>query len=154
MCAPSSHSGLAAPAARRACPRWPLRPEAIEYQRVAELGLFTPPACRGTTRVGQGAQQLQSQGALIVDTRTEKEFKTRRIKGAQWAAYIEKSLKDVAFNAVQDDFSALDKLPAGSQDKPVIFACNGAECWKSYQGRQSRCRQGIQEGVLAARRAA
>ena len=70
---------------------------------------------------------------------------TRRIKGAQWAAYIEKSLKDVAFNAAQDDFSALDKLPAGSQDKPVVFSCNGAECWKSYKAAKVAASKGYKK---------
>ena len=123
-----------------------LRPEAAEYQRVAELGLFTPSGLPGVQRItAKEAQQLQAQGALLVDTRTEKEFKARRIKGAQWAAYIEKSLKDVAFNAAQDDFSALDKLPAGSQDKPVVFACNGAECWKSYKAAKVAASKGYKK---------
>lgn len=111
-----------------------LRPQATEYQRVAELGLFTPSNLPGVQRItAKQAQQLQGQGAVIVDTRTEKEFKAKRIKGALWAAYVEKSLKDVAFNAGQDDFSALAKLPQAGPDQPVIFACNGAECWKSYK---------------------
>lgn len=110
------------------------RPQAQEYQRVAELGLFTPSGLPGVQRItAKEAQKLQGQGAVIVDTRTEKEFKTRRIKGALWAAYVEKSLKDVAFNAAQDDFTALDKLTQAPPAKPVIFACNGAECWKSYK---------------------
>lgn len=121
----SPQAGLAAVA---------LRPEAKEYQRVAELGLFTPSSLPGVRRVtAKEAQQLQGQGAVIVDTRTEKEFKAKRIKGALWAAYVEKSLKDVAFNASQDDFSALAKLPQAGPGQPVIFACNGAECWKSYK---------------------
>ena len=48
----------------------------------------------------------------MVDTRTEKEYRAKRIRGAVWAAYGEKSLKDVAFDPATDDFSALDKLPA------------------------------------------
>jgi rhodanese-related sulfurtransferase/ABC-type phosphate/phosphonate transport system substrate-binding protein len=108
-----------------------LRPEAQEYRRVAELGLFTPNSLPGVNRItAREAQKLQSQGAVVVDTRTEKEFKTRRIRGAVFAAYVEKSLKDVAFNAAQDDFQALDQV---DRNKPVIFACNGAECWKSYK---------------------
>ena len=61
------------------------------------------------------------------------ELVPKRIRGALFAAYVEKSLKDVAFNAAQDDFQALDKLPNLDKGKPVIFACNGAECWKSYK---------------------
>ena len=111
-----------------------VRPEAMEYRRVAELGLFTPTSLPGVSRItAREAQTLLAQGATLVDTRTEKEFKTKRIRGAVFAAYVEKSPKDVAFNAAQDDFQALDKLPGLDKAKPVIFACNGAECWKSYK---------------------
>jgi rhodanese-related sulfurtransferase len=69
-------------------------------------------------------------GATFVDVRTEKEFKERRVRGAILIPYVEKSLKDVAFDPALDTFAGLDKLDPG---KPVIFACNGAECWKSYK---------------------
>lgn len=112
-----------------------VRPEATEYCRVAELGLFTPTSLPGVNRItAREAQTLQARGATLVDTRTEKEYKAKRIRGAVLAAYVEKSLKDVAFNAAQDDFQALDKVPGlDDKAKPVIFACNGAECWKSYK---------------------
>ena len=123
--ASSSASGL---------PPASVRPEAAEYRRVAELGLFTPTTLPGVQRVtAREAQALQAQGATLVDTRTEKEYRAKRIRGAVLAAYVEKSLKDVAFNAGQDDFQALDKVPGLDKSKPVIFACNGAECWKSYK---------------------
>lgn len=123
--APPPKTGLA-PAA--------VRPEATEYKRLAELGLFTPAALPGVPRItAQEAHKLQASGALVVDTRTAKEFQTRRIRGAVHAAYVEKSLKDVAFNAAQDDFRALDSLPKLAPTQALIFACNGAECWKSYK---------------------
>ena len=110
------------------------RPDAQEYRRVAELGLFTPNSLPGVNRISaKEAQQLQTQGAVVVDTRTEKEYRAKRIRGAVFAAYVEKSLKDVAFNAAQDDFQAFDRLANLDKARPVIFACNGAECWKSYK---------------------
>ena len=110
-----------------------VRPEAMEYHRVAELGLLSPTSLPGVNRItAREAQTLLAQGATLVDARTEKEFKTKRIRGAVSATYVERSLKEVAFNAAQDDFQALDKLPL-DKAKPVIFACNGAECWKSYK---------------------
>ncbi len=125
---------FAASAAASGLPPTTVRPEAVEYRRVAELGLFTPTSLPGVNRItAQEAQSLLAQGATLVDTRTEKEFRTKRIRGAVFAAYVEKSLKDVAFNAGQDDFQALDKLVNLDKAKPVIFACNGAECWKSYK---------------------
>ncbi|OYZ42180.1 MAG: sulfurtransferase, partial [Acidovorax sp. 17-64-282] len=119
------------------------RPDAQEYRRVAELGLFTPNGLPGVTRISaKEAQQLQAQGAVVVDTRTEKEFKAKRIRGAVLAAYMEKSLKDVAFNAAQDDFQAFDKVSL-DKTKPVIFACNGAECWKSYKAAKVAAAKGF-----------
>lgn len=121
-----------------------VRPQAVEYRRVAELGLFTPTSLPGVSRITAGeAQALQTQGAMLVDTRTEKEFKTKRIRGAVFAAYVEKSLKDVAFNPAQDDFQALDKLPQVDKARPVIFACNGAECWKSYKAAKVAAAKGF-----------
>ena len=120
-----------------------VRPEAMEYHRVAELGLLTPTSLPGVNRItAREAQTLLAQGATLVDTRTEKEFKTKRIRGAVFAAYVEKSLKDVAFNAAQDDFQALDKLPL-DKAKPVIFACNGTECWKSYKAAKVAAAKGF-----------
>lgn len=120
------------------------RPEAAEYRRVAELGLFTPTSLPGVTRVSaKEAQDLLTRGAMLIDTRTEKEYKTKRIRGAVFAAYLEKSLKDVAFNAAQDDFRALDKVPQLEKTTPVIFACNGAECWKSYKAAKVAASQGF-----------
>lgn len=111
-----------------------VRPESTEYKRLAELGLFTPSSLPGVNRVtAKEASDLLARGATLVDTRTEKEFKAKRIRGAVFAAYVEKSLKDVAFDAAQDDFAALDKVQQLDKAKPVIFACNGAECWKSYK---------------------
>ena len=122
---PTAGSGLA-PVSTRA--------DSSEYFRVAELGLFTPASLPKVQVVDANeVQKLQTSGAVLVDTRTEKEFKTKHIGGAVHAAYVEKSLKDVAFDASLDDFTALNNLQGLNKDKPVIFACNGAECWKSYK---------------------
>ena len=108
-----------------------LRPDMQEYQKVAELGLFTPTSLPSVKRVSaKDVVELLGQGAVVVDTRTEKEYRAKRIRGAVWAAYGEKSLKDVAFNPEQDDFKALETL---DRSKALIFSCNGAECWKSYK---------------------
>ena len=133
--APSSTTGL---------PPVTQQPTAAEYRRVAELGLFTPTSLPGVNRVtAREAQTLQAQGATLVDTRTEKEFKAKRIRGAVLAVYVEKSLKDVAFNPAQDDFNALDKLTKLDKAAPVIFACNGAECWKSYKAAKVAASKGF-----------
>lgn len=118
-----------------------VRAELAEYKAVAELGTFTPTSLPGAKLVtAREVQQLVAQGAVIVDTRTEKEYKTKRVAQAVFAPYHEKSLKDVAFDVTQDDFAALDKL---DKSKPTIFSCNGAECWKSYKASKAAAARGF-----------
>ena len=101
------------------------------YKKIAELGTFTPTSLPGATVVSaDDVKRLVSQGAIVVDTRTEKEFKAKHIPGARFVPYVEKSLKDVAFNGTLDDFGGLKALNTAT---PTIFLCNGAECWKSYK---------------------
>ena len=108
-----------------------VEPELADYKAVAQLGVFTPTALPGAKMITSGdVQKLIAQGAILVDTRTEKEFKAKRIPSAIFVPYHEKSLKDVVFDVALDDFAGLDRL---DKSKPTIFACNGAECWKSYK---------------------
>nr|WP_295786625.1 rhodanese-like domain-containing protein [Rhodoferax sp.] len=108
-----------------------VEPELADYKAVAQLGVFTPTALPGAKVVTYAeVQKLVEQGATLVDTRTEKEFKAKHIPLAVFVPYHEKSLKDVVFDAALDDFSSLERL---DKTKPIIFSCNGAECWKSYK---------------------
>ncbi len=107
------------------------RPDVASYKYVAALGNFTPAQLPGATRVTAiEVGELVKRGAQVVDVRTDKECRERRIRGALCVPYVEKSLKDVAFDSDADDFSGLDKL---DKSKLLVFACNGAECWKSYK---------------------
>jgi rhodanese-related sulfurtransferase len=110
---------------------------------VADLGLFTPTHLPGASVVTAAqAQKLMAQGAVLVDTRTEKEYKHKRIAQAVFAPYHEKSLKDVSFDASQDDFSALQQI---DRNVPMIFSCNGAECWKSYKASRAAIAKGYRQ---------
>ncbi len=103
------------------------------FTYVASLGITTPDAVQGVTRVGpEEVAELARQNVPIVDTRSQKEFDSEHVRGAVLAPYVEKSLKEIDFDAKKDDFSAFTamKLP---KDKPVVFLCNGPECWKSYK---------------------
>ena len=83
------------------------------------------------TRVSaEEVAELAKQNVTIVDTRSQKEYDSEHVRGAILASYLEKSLKEVDFDASKDDFSALKSVP---KDKPVVFLCNGPECWKSYK---------------------
>jgi rhodanese-related sulfurtransferase/ABC-type phosphate/phosphonate transport system substrate-binding protein len=120
-----------------------VRAELAEYKTVAELGLFTPAMLPGAKVVAaRDVQQLIASGAVMVDTRTDKEYATKRIPGAVFVPYHEKSLKDVAFDASKDDFAGVAKL---DRSKPTVFACNGAECWKSYKASRVALAAGLKD---------
>ncbi len=112
-------------------PRFRATSDARPYEYVASLGIVTPEALDGVRRVSaREALELAQRGAKLVDVRTEREFKARRARGAINVPYGEKSLKEPDFDATVDSFAGLAKLGKG---EPLIFLCNGAECWKSYK---------------------
>jgi len=105
---------------------------AKEYEYVATLGYFTPRVLAGVTIVGaEEVQALMAKGAVLYDTRSEEEYRDQHIRGAKWLPYKEKSAKEVGFEGAKDAFDVA--RAAERKDAPVIFACNGAECWKSYK---------------------
>lgn len=120
-----------------------LHSELSQYKAVAQLGTFTPTHLPGATVVSAAdVQQLVAKGAVVVDTRNEKEYRAKQIPGAVFVPYHEKSLKDVAYDAKADDFAGLDKLDAA---KPTVFHCNGAECWKSYKASRAAIEKGFKQ---------
>jgi len=111
-----------------------------QFTYVASLGIATPEAVNGVTRVSaEQVAELARQGVTIVDTRSQKEFENEHIRGAVLASYVEKSLKEVDFDAKKDDFSPLKTIP---KDRPVVFLCNGPECWKSYKASRAALADG------------
>lgn len=114
-----------------------------EYRAVAQLGTFTPVQLPGASVVTAAeVQKLVAQGAIVVDTRNEREYQSKRIPGALFVPYHEKSLKDVAYEATMDDFAGLAKLDPA---KPTVFHCNGAECWKSYKASRAALAKGFKQ---------
>ena len=115
-------------------------PALSSYKYVAQFGHFTPASMDGIKRVdAREASKLMSEGATLVDVRSAKELVEKRILGAILAAYIEKSLKEEGFDAAQDKFDT-SKLDV---NKAYIFACNGAECWKSYKAAFAATKNGF-----------
>lgn len=105
---------------------------AEDYKYVSTLGYFTPRTLPGATMVtAPEVAELLKKGATLYDTRSAEEYNTRHIQGAKLLPYGEKSRKEVGFDDKADTFD-VSKLPA-DKNAPVVFACNGAECWKSYK---------------------
>ncbi|MBL8342100.1 MAG: PhnD/SsuA/transferrin family substrate-binding protein [Rubrivivax sp.] len=118
--------------------------ESREYEYVSTLGYFTPRALPGAKVIDAAAvAQLMATGAVYIDTRTEAEFKAGHVPQARLVPYVEKSIKETDYDPKLDAFD-LAKLP---QDKnaPVIFACNGAECWKSYKASHAAVKAGYRQ---------
>jgi ABC-type phosphate/phosphonate transport system substrate-binding protein/rhodanese-related sulfurtransferase len=115
-----------------------------EYEYVSTLGYFTPRELPGAKLVtAEEASELMKKGAVLYDTRTAEEYGAKHIRGAKLLPYVEKSRKEVGFDVKQDQFD-LSKAP---QDKnaPVVFACNGAECWKSYKACDAAVKAGYKQ---------
>lgn len=114
---------------------------AADFDYVSTLGYFTPRELPGATVVDPDmVAQLMKAGAIFIDTRTEPEFKAGRVPGARLVPYVEKSPKDADFDPGLDQFD-LGKLPQ-ERDAALIFACNGAECWKSFKASHAALRAG------------
>ena len=111
------------------------------YAYVASLGIVTPESLTGAQVVGaEQVFELIAKGAVVVDTRSAKEYAAERIAQALWAPYGEKSLKERDYNSALDDFSAFAKL---DRNKPTVFLCNGPECWKSYKASREALAMGF-----------
>jgi rhodanese-related sulfurtransferase len=119
-----------------------MKHEAQPYKYLASLGHFTPAQLPGATRVRatEVRELIAARRAVMVDVRSEKEYNEGHIPGAILVPYGEKSLKDIAFDASLDNFPGADKL---DKARPVIFACNGAECWKSYKAARAAIARGF-----------
>jgi rhodanese-related sulfurtransferase len=105
--------------------------DAAPYEYVASLGIFTPAELSGVQRISaREAYELSEKGAKLVDVRTDKEYAARHARGAVNLPYVEKSLKEIDYDAKKDQFAGLGTLNKGDA---VVFFCNGAECWKSFK---------------------
>ncbi len=103
-----------------------------DFQYVSTLGYFTPNILPGATVVSADqAKGQMDKGVKLFDTRVDFEYKEGHIKGAISLPYKENSSKEVDYDATLDAFD-VSKLPP-AKSTPLIFACNGPECWKSYK---------------------
>jgi ABC-type phosphate/phosphonate transport system substrate-binding protein/rhodanese-related sulfurtransferase len=120
-----------------------MKPIAVqEYEYVSTLGYFTPRVLDGVKIVGADqVLELMRQGVPLYDTRNAEEYRAGHIRGARSLPYGEKSAKEVGFDAGKDRFD----LAGVERNAPVIFACNGAECWKSYKSCVAALKAGFKQ---------
>lgn len=114
---------------------------AASFDYVSTLGYFTPRSLPGASVVdAKTVAQLMQRGGSYIDTRTDAEFKAGRVPGAKLVPYVEKSAKEADFDAKLDQFD-LARLPT-DRSAELIFACNGAECWKSFKASHAALKAG------------
>jgi ABC-type phosphate/phosphonate transport system substrate-binding protein/rhodanese-related sulfurtransferase len=103
-----------------------------DYRYVSTLGYFTPTVLSGISIVtAEEVVDLRNKGVPLYDVRIDREYQEKHIKGAISLPYGEKSKKEVGFDASPDTFKLTDVVK--DKNAPIIFACNGEECWKSYK---------------------
>lgn len=114
-----------------------------DFQYISTLGYFTPRGLDGAKVVDAAAvKSLLDKGAKVIDTRNEAEYQAGHIAGAQLVPYVEKSAKEADYDSSVDGF---DLTQLGTdRNAELIFACNGAECWKSFKASQSAIKAGFQ----------
>lgn len=95
----------------------------------SSFAIDTPNSLEGAQIVtAAAAKDLIAKGIKVFDVRVASEYAEEHIKGAASIPYIEKSKKEVGFDASADKFDDSKLPPEG-----MIFQCNGADCWKSYK---------------------
>lgn len=70
---------------------------------------------------------------VIVDARSEYEYKTLRIKGA------------LNISVARDDFAAQVQALRKTTRKPIVFYCNGRSCFKSYRAAKIASGKGVSD---------
>lgn len=113
-----------------------------DFRYVSTLGYFTPRSLPGAEVVDAAAvAQLLARGAHYIDTRTDAEFKAGHVPGAKLVPYVEKSPKDADYDGSLDQFE-VSQL-GSDRNAELVFACNGAECWKSYKASHAAIKAGF-----------
>jgi len=103
-----------------------------DYSYVSTLGYFTPTLLQGAKSVNaEQVQELMAKGVPYYDVRDAREYKEAHVKGAISVPYKEKSSKEIGFDMNLDEFKIVEAVK--DKNAPLIFGCNGGECWKSYK---------------------
>jgi len=115
-----------------------------DFEYVSTRGFFSPEVLPGAMPVvAEQVKQLMAQKVPLFDVRPQTQYQEAHIPGAVSLPYIMNSPKEVDYDDTADRFD-LSKLP---QDKnaPMIFQCNGAECWYSYKAARYAVKRGYKK---------
>jgi len=115
-----------------------------DFEQVSNRGFYTPEVLPGAAIVtAEQVRKMMSQGVPLFDVRPESHYREAHIPGAKYVPYQLNSPKEPDYDDSVDKFD-LAKLP---QDKnaPMIFQCNGAECWYSYKAARYMVKRGFKK---------
>ncbi len=118
--------------------------DTADFEFVSTRGFYTPEVLPGgTIATAQQVKRLMDQGVKLFDVRPAAHYREGHIPGAVNVTYQMNSPKEVEYDDSVDAFD-IGRLP---QDKntPMIFQCNGAECWYSYKAARYMIKRGYKK---------
>lgn len=112
-----------------------------DFEYVSHRGFFTPEVLPGVTiPTAEQVHKLMSQGVPLFDVRPNTHYREGHIPGAKNVPYQLNSPKEVDYDDSVDKFD-ISQLPK-EKSAPMIFQCNGAECWYSYKAARYMAKRG------------
>lgn len=118
--------------------------DTADFEKVSTRGFYTPEVLPGAAIVtAEQVKKMMDQGVPLYDVRPDSHYREGHIPGAKHVPYQLNSPKEPDYDDSVDKFD-LAKLP---QDKnaPMIFQCNGAECWYSYKAARYMVKRGFKK---------
>lgn len=115
-----------------------------DFEFVSTRGFFTPEVLPGASvATAEQVRQLMAQKVPLFDVRPPAHYREAHIPGAVNVPYKMNSPKEVDYDEGVDSFD-LGRLPK-DKDAPMIFQCNGAECWYSYKAARYMVKRGFRK---------
>jgi ABC-type phosphate/phosphonate transport system substrate-binding protein/rhodanese-related sulfurtransferase len=115
--------------------------KAADFEYVSTRGFYTPEVLPGgSIPTAQQVKNLLAQGVKLFDVRPQAHYREAHIPGAINVTYQMNSPKEVDYDDSVDAFD-FSKLPK-DKNTPMIFQCNGAECWYSYKAARYMLKRG------------
>lgn len=116
--------------------------DAIDFDYVSTRGFFTPEVLPGASIVrAKQVADLMAKGVPLFDVRPASHYREGHIAKSVNVTYHMNSAKETDYDDSVDKFD-LGQLPK-DKNAPMIFQCNGAECWYSYKASRYMVKRGF-----------
>ncbi len=112
-----------------------------DFEFVSTRGFFTPEVLQGATIVkAKQVADMMAKGVPLFDVRPPSHYREGHIPKSVNVPYTMNSPKETDYDDSVDRFD-IAKLPS-DKNAPMIFQCNGAECWYSYKASRYMVKRG------------